>query len=131
MKTKFNSMGRFLFTGIMLIASISLFNGCGDDDDDNGYGSGGGGGSGTQAADEVWMQSNAFNPGTRTVAVNTTVKWTNKDGSAHTVTSDNGGFTSSGNIAGGGTYSFKFTTAGTYPYHCTLHSGMNGTVVVQ
>ncbi len=23
-----------------------------------------------------------------------------------------------------------FTTAGSFPYHCTLHAGMNGTVVV-
>jgi len=131
MKTKFNAMGKYLFAGIMLVAATSLFSGCSDDDDDGGYGSGGGGGSGSPGANEVWMQGNTFSPGTRTVNVNTTVTWTNKNGAAHTVTSDNGGFTSSGNIAGGGTYSFTFTAAGTYNYHCTLHSGMTGKVIVQ
>jgi plastocyanin len=38
----------------------------------------------------------------------------------------------SGSIANGGTYSHKFTTAGTYNYHCTIHgTGMAGSVHVQ
>ncbi|MFI5219157.1 MAG: cupredoxin domain-containing protein [Bacteroidia bacterium] len=126
MKTKIRLPGRCLFTGIFLTAAISLFSGCSKDDD--GYGSGSGG-SGSPGANEVWMQSNAFTPGTRTVTVNTTVTWTNKDGAAHTVTSSS--FTGSGNIASGGTFNHTFTAAGTYDYHCALHSNMNGKVIVQ
>lgn len=29
-----------------------------------------------------------------------------------------------------GTYSMRFSTAGTFKYHCTIHPGMNGKVVV-
>jgi len=36
---------------------------------------------------------------------------------------------SSGNFSAG-TYSHKFTTAGTYLYHCSLHPNMQGTVIV-
>ena len=36
----------------------------------------------------------------------------------------------SGNIAPAGTYEHRFFTDGTYPYRCTLHTGMNGSVVV-
>lgn len=38
----------------------------------------------------------------------------------------------SGDIAGlGGTFAHTFATAGTFPYHCTRHSGMTGSVTVQ
>lgn len=79
---------------------------------------------------EVWMQNTVFSPATITVPVNTTIKWINKDNFNHTVTANNGSF-DSGNISAGGTYTRQFTAAGTYPYNCTLHSGMTGTVVVQ
>lgn len=79
---------------------------------------------------EVYMQNNMFNPGTIIVSVNTTVKWTNKDGNAHTVTSNSASF-DSGSISNSRTYSHSFTAVGTYPYKCTLHSNMTGTVVVQ
>lgn len=81
-------------------------------------------------ANEVWMQNLAFNPSSITVAVNTTVKWTNKDETEHNVTGAGGSF-NSGAIGSGGTYSHQFTATGTYPYSCTIHSGMNGTVTVQ
>jgi plastocyanin len=45
------------------------------------------------------------------------------------VTADNGEFKSD-NIGNGGTYSFTFDKAGTYPYHCTIHPGMTGVVIV-
>ena len=38
----------------------------------------------------------------------------------------NGNLPSSGN-----TYSHMFNTAGTFNYHCTIHPGMNGSIVVQ
>jgi len=82
------------------------------------------------ATNEVWIQGNRFNPASLTVSVNTTVKWTNKDGTAHTVTSTTGAF-DSGTMGAGAVYTKQFTTAGTYTYKCTLHSNMNGTVIAQ
>ena len=79
---------------------------------------------------EVWIQNMAFNPTNMTVAVGTTVKWTNKDAITHTVTSDTGSF-DSGNLSGNGIYSFTFTTAGSYPYHCKIHTYMTATITVQ
>jgi len=79
---------------------------------------------------EVWMQNTAFTPSSITVSVNTTIKWTNKDGMIHTVTSTTGLF-DSGNISSGGVYSRQFTATGTFPYKCAIHSGMTGTVIVQ
>src|SRR5262245_7193502 len=34
----------------------------------------------------------------------------------------------SGNIGSGGTFPHTFMTAGTFGYHCTIHSGMTGSV---
>lgn len=81
-------------------------------------------------ANEVYIQNMAFAPATLTVSVGTTVKWTNKDGVAHTVTSDTGGVLNSGNIAANGTFSYMFMTAGTYNYHCTIHPSMIAKVIV-
>jgi plastocyanin len=69
------------------------------------------------------------NPFTISLAGNATVKWGNADGTTHTVTADGGAF-SSGNIGAGGTFSHTFTATGSYPYHCTIHAGMVGTIVV-
>lgn len=83
-----------------------------------------------QEANEIWIQNMAFNPGSITVAVNTTVKWINKDTSAHRVTSAVGLF-DSGYMNESKTFSHQFSAVGTYPYKCSLHSGMTGTVIVQ
>jgi len=79
-----------------------------------------------------------FSPDTVTVVigVNNTVQWTNDDSSAHTVTSNSGSPASfdsgeSGPLTTpGGTFQFTFTVPGTYHYHCSFHSWMQGTVVV-
>jgi plastocyanin len=34
-------------------------------------------------------------------------------------------------LAAGATFSQTFTTAGTFPYHCNIHSNMHGTITVQ
>lgn len=65
------------------------------------------------------------------IGVNNTVEWTNNDTVAHTVTSAPGnGSVSSGNLAVGATYTYTFTTPGTYDIVCLYHSWMTGTVVV-
>jgi plastocyanin len=78
---------------------------------------------------QVDIANFAFSPATLTVKVGTTVTWTNQDSAAHTVTSDTGLF-DSGNMPQGKTFSYTFTTAGTYAYHCTYHAMMKATVVV-
>lgn len=95
-----------------------------------GYGGGGnnnGGSGGTN--NSVSIASMAFSSSSLTVASGTAVKWTNNDAITHTVTADDGSF-DSGNIAPGGTYSHAFSGAGTYAYHCSIHTGMKGKVVV-
>lgn len=69
----------------------------------------------------------AFNPGTLTVQAGTTVTWTNNDPAKHTITSA----TFNGDVNSGATFSFKFDTAGTYNYHCSIHPSMTGQVIVQ
>jgi len=74
----------------------------------------------------------AYDPPTVTVQAGQTVTWNNQDTTAipHTVTSDGGTF-DSGTLNQGKTFSHTYTTAGTFPYHCTIHPQMHGTVVVQ
>jgi plastocyanin len=59
-----------------------------------------------------------------------TVVWTNGDDRDHTVTADDGSFTSK-KIASRDTYERKFAKAGKYKYHCDYHPRMKGTVVVE
>jgi plastocyanin len=78
----------------------------------------------------VTISGFAFAPATITVPVGTKVTWTNQDSTDHTVTADDGNAFDSGNIANGATFSFTFTTAGTFPYHCAIHPSMTARVIV-
>jgi len=71
-----------------------------------------------------------FSPANLTVKVGKTVAWVNKDTVTHTVTSDGSSLFDSGFMPTGATFQFAFTTAGTYPYYCTVHPFMKGTIVV-
>jgi plastocyanin len=66
-----------------------------------------------------------------TVATGTTVVWHNDDNIPHTATSDAAGAFNTGNIGPNGTARVTFNTAGTVRYHCAIHPGMTGTIVVQ
>ena len=70
-----------------------------------------------------------FLPEDLTINVGDTVTWTNNDDSPHTVTADDDEF-NSGNLAEGATWSYIFTEAGTYDYHCNYHGSMTGSVSV-
>jgi plastocyanin len=84
--------------------------------------------SGEAAASAVAIKDFAFAPADLTVKTGTTVTWTNQDGATHTVTFDSG--PTSDNLGNGATYQQTFGTAGTFPYHCRIHSSMKGTVTV-
>ena len=75
------------------------------------------------------LGSRAYMPDELNVAIGTVVTWTNTDSISHTSTSDAPGW-NSGIVSPGGQFSFAFQRAGTFPYRCTIHPGMVGTVVV-
>ena len=80
----------------------------------------------------VTIDNYSFTPGTLTVAVGTTVTWTNRDSEVHTVVADGGApsFRSAG-LDTDDTFSFTFGQAGTFSYHCSLHPHMTGTITVR
>ena len=65
-----------------------------------------------------------------TIPVGATVTWVNQDDDAHTVTADDGGFTSPG-LDRGERFAHEFTAPGTYAYHCALHPKMTAKIVVK
>ncbi len=79
----------------------------------------------------VEMVNKAFVPATLGITSGTTVTWYNNDTVTHTVTSDDGSFPSSGNIAPGQTYSVTFNQTGTFGYHCSIHIFMRAEIIVQ
>jgi plastocyanin len=76
------------------------------------------------------LADKAYAPDDVIVSVGDTVTWANTDSIAHTSTSNVSGW-NSGTITPGGRFSFTFQKSGTFPYHCTIHPGMVGTVVVR
>jgi plastocyanin len=98
--------------------------------------------TGGGAAGSVTVGNNFFrsdrngtcNPAIDTVAAGSTVTWDWTGTTSHSVRSQgNPGFTSSAVLTGQDqTYSFTFTTPGTYQYDCSVHaSQMTGQIVVQ
>ena len=86
--------------------------------------------SSSGGAVEIKMQNIQFSPASATVKVGQKVKWVNEDTVAHNVTSQSGGTIKSSDFGHGGTFTFTPKTAGTIKYVCTLHPGMNGTLIV-
>jgi plastocyanin len=78
----------------------------------------------------VSVGDNFFSPKALTISVNDQVKWTWTGSAQHSSTS-NTGLWNSGLHGKGGTFSNTFTSAGTFPYHCTVHAGQTGTITVQ
>lgn len=76
------------------------------------------------------LTSTAYSPNPITVSVGTTVSWLNNDSTTHTAAANGGAFASPG-VAPNSRFNFTFTSAGTFPYHCTIHPNMVGTITVQ
>ena len=78
----------------------------------------------------VSMKNIQFVPKSVTAKVGQTVKWTNDDSVDHNVTATSGETFKSKTFGQGGTYSYKLDKAGTIKYVCTIHPGMDGTIIV-
>ena len=88
----------------------------------------------------ISVTNNAFSPATKTIPAGTTVRWAWSSCSggdiygpetcvAHSVTFDDG---TTSPTQEKGSYSRTFSTAGSYPYHCTVHgAAMSGSISVQ
>jgi plastocyanin len=83
----------------------------------------------TAAIAAVQIVDFAFVPDKLTVAVGTTVVWTNT-GVEHTTTSSDGVWGSEV-LERGDAFRYTFTQPGTYPYICGLHPDMQAIVIVQ
>jgi plastocyanin len=79
----------------------------------------------------VTIDNYSFTPGTLTIAAGTTVAWTNRDSEVHTVVADTPSDFKSAGLDTDDSFSFTFNKAGTYPYHCSLHPHMTGTIIVR
>jgi len=77
----------------------------------------------------ITIQDYFFSPDNVTIPTDTIVIWTNLGPAPHTATSDTGVF-NSGVLTVGQKFSFTFTEAGTYKYHCGIHPFMHGTIIV-
>lgn len=78
----------------------------------------------------VKIDNFSFVPANITVKAGTTVRWTNRDDIPHTVTADDKSFKSKV-LDTDEQFTYTFTKPGTYPYFCSIHPKMTGSVVVQ
>ncbi len=84
----------------------------------------------TAGTNTVRMEALTFHPSSVTIAKGVNVTWINDDLVTHTVTSDTGAF-ESGSLRPGASFTYQFNDTGTFPYHCSIHTFMKGTVTVQ
>ena len=104
---------------------------CGGDD-------GGGGGGGQGASSEacpsdgvtIKMVDIKFDPQDATAGVGQQVCWVNEDTIDHNAVADGGEFESE-LFGKGKTFTTTLDSPGEYPYVCTVHPGMTGTITVE
>jgi len=101
-------------------ASVLLASGCGGDSSGPSDG-----GNNPPPSGDILVKNDFYDPASFSVPAGTTVTWAWAAG-PHTVTFSD---VDSG-IKSSGTFQKTFPTAGTFPYHCTVHAGMTGSITV-
>ncbi len=85
--------------------------------------------AGPSAKHSVTIEATSYKPERITVKKGESVTWVNKDPFPHTVTG--AGKFDSKSIAANGKWTFRTTKTGEFPYICTLHPNMKGTIKVE
>ncbi len=83
-----------------------------------------------QRSVKVTISNFAFQPARLVVSPGTKIIWTNKDSDPHTVDSTTNVWTSEA-LDTDGQFARTFTKTGTFPYYCSIHPFMHGTVYVK
>lgn len=110
---------------------------CGGDDDDGGATAPATAppanepGAGSQDVVVVDMKDIQYVPRHVTVRRNQTVRWTNSDPVAHTVTARRGSDMDSGIVNPGEQFETQFRSTGRVDYYCTIHPRQTGSVTVR
>jgi len=118
------------FATVIVVLAIAGTQACSSDPADPG-------GDGPDFGDDpvVTLTASTFSPSTLEIDAGQEVHWHNTSGILHNITPDNPaqtGVWSARSIGASGTTSHTFNVAGqTYDYHCTLHPGMTGRIVVR
>jgi len=81
------------------------------------------------AADTVDIKDFSFSPKRITVKAGQAITVANQDNVTHTLTANGGAF-NTGDLGSGRSDRITSTSAGTYAYHCEIHTFMTGTVRV-
>lgn len=83
-----------------------------------------------EGSPSVKMMDTTYEPETLTVKAGDTVTWVNEDSASHNAVAEDDGW-GTDLFGEGGSDSVTFGTPGTYPYVCTAHAGMKGTIIVE
>jgi len=79
---------------------------------------------------EVVVNNYAFAPANVSIPVGATVTWKFEDSVQHNVTASDQSFKSA-DLSSGQTFAMTFTKPGSFPYTCTIHPYMIGTITVR
>ena len=85
-------------------------------------------GAARAATHDLTIKGMAFSPKSLAVAAGDTVVVTNLDSAPHTCTADGGAFETP-RLKKGQTAEITIAAAGSFPFHCAVHSGMKGVII--
>lgn len=76
----------------------------------------------------ISIKNFSFNPATLNIKKGDTVVWVNNDSVPHQIA---GGSFQGNPMSNGQSFSFTFTSTGTFDYRCQIHPSMTGKIVVE
>jgi plastocyanin len=127
---------RHSISSLAVVAAVALFlSGCGGSNSSSGSTSTSTSAShptsGGTSSSAVKISNFKFVPASVTAKQGAGVSVTNNDSTAHTATADDGKSFDTGDINPGSSATITVAKAGSYPYHCSIHPFMHGTLTVK